>query len=226
MLSLSGSSGTRYYNTELQEKTVNWDGIIARKAAEGWTLCPGEPVLKYDAVLNQFVWVKYFKKDDIVCEYRVAVSKDSSYNIDEECYYQGMPTAESYSYDFYFKNDIPTVEWTVHDYYDNEVTLPMAYEQGKGYYLLDKKRKIVGIDYSDSLVPRYFQNQGELAKYYSSVCLTMKPQLPFCFDKMIGQIIRPRVDMTAVFSVWKYTVIIRWLRTIRLLTNLHTACWR
>lgn len=168
VLSLSSSSGTRYYNTELPEKTVNWDGITARKAAEGWTLCPGEPVLKYDAVLNQFVWVKYFKKDDIVCEYRVAVSKDSSYNIDEECYYQGMPTAGSYSYDFYFKNDIPTVEWTVRDYYDNEVKLPMAYDPEKGYYLLDKKRKIVGIDYSDSLVPCYFQNQEELAPYYIS----------------------------------------------------------
>ena len=168
VLSLSSSSGTRYYNTELQEKTVDWDGITARKAAEGWTLCPGEPVLKYDAVLNQFVRVKYYEKDGIVCEYRVAVSKDSSYNIDEECYYQGMPTAGSYSYDFYFKNDISTVEWNVHDYYGNEVTLTMAYEQGKGYYLLDKKRKIVGIDYSDSLLPRYFQNQEELAPYYIS----------------------------------------------------------
>lgn len=168
VLSLSSSSGTRYYNTELLEKTVDWDEITARKEADGWTLCSGEPVLKYDAVLNQFVRVKYYEKDGIVCEYRVAVSTDSSYNIDEECYYQGMPTAESYSYDFYFKNDISTVEWTVKDYYDNEVTLPMAYEQGKGYYLLDKKRKIVGIDYSDSLVPRYFQNQGELAKYYIS----------------------------------------------------------
>lgn len=168
VLCLSSSSGTRYYNTELLEKTVDWDEITARKEADGWTLCPGEPVLKYDAVLNQFVRVKYYEKDGIVCEYRVAVSTDSSYNIDEECYYQGMPTAESYSYDFYFKNDISTVEWTVHDYYDNEVTLPMAYEQGKGYYLLDKKRKIVGIDYSDSLVPHYFQNQGELATYYIS----------------------------------------------------------
>lgn len=168
VLSLSSSSGTRYYNTELLEKTVDWDEITARKAAEGWTLCPGEPVLKYDSVLNQFVWVKYYEKDDIVCEYRVAVSTDSSYDIDEECYYQGMPTAGSYSYDFYFKNDISTVEWTVYDYYGNEVKLPMAYEQGKGYYLLDKKRKIVGIDYSDSLVPRYFQNQGELATYYIS----------------------------------------------------------
>ena len=168
VLCLSSSSGTRYYNTELPEKMVNWDEITAQKAAKGWTRCPGEPVLKYDAVLNQFVWVKYYEKDGIVCEYRVAVSMDSSYDIDEECYYQGMPTAESYSYDFYFKNDISTVEWTVYDYYGNEVKLPMAYEQGKGYYLLDKKRKIVGIDYSDSLVPCYFQNQEELAKYYIS----------------------------------------------------------
>lgn len=168
VLCLSSSSGTRYYNTELSEKTVNWDGITARKAAAGWTLCPGESVLKYDAVLNQFVRVQYYEKDGIVCEYRVAVSTDSSYNMDEECYYQGMPTAGSYSYDFYFKNDISTVEWTVRDYYGNEVKLPMAYDQGKGYYLLDKKRKIVGIDCSDSLTPCYFQNQEELAKYYIS----------------------------------------------------------
>lgn len=168
VLSLSSSSGTRYYNTELSEKTVNWDGITAEKAAEGWTLCSGEPVLKYDAVLNQFVWVKYYEKDDIVCEYRVAVSTDSSYNTDEECYYQGMPTAGSYSYDFYFKNDISTVEWTVRDYYGNTVTLPMAYDPEKGYYLLDKKRKIVGVDYRDSLVPCYFQNQEDLKPYYIS----------------------------------------------------------
>lgn len=168
VLSLSSSSGTRYYNTELLEKTVDWNGITAEKEADGWTLRPGEPVLKYDAVLNQFVWVKYYEKGDIVCEYRVAVSTDSSYNTDEECYYQGMPTAGSYSYDFYFKNDIPTVEWTVRDYYGNEVKLPMAYEPGKGYYLLDKKRKIVGVNYSDTLVPCYFQNQEALKPYYIS----------------------------------------------------------
>ena len=45
VLSLSSSSGTRYYNTELTEKTVDWNEITARKEADGWTLCPGEPVL-------------------------------------------------------------------------------------------------------------------------------------------------------------------------------------
>lgn len=186
VLCMSSSSGTRYYHTDLSQRGIDWEKVHQDMAAKGFTLLSEGPVLKYDAETNQYAWVEYYSKNGLVAEYYLAASSELQYGYDPENirYYQGMPTDGSYSFDYFFENGIKTRNMEFTDQFGNTVTLPVAYEEGKGYYFLDKGRHIVGIWNSgwtqpqDAFMPYYFSDPSKVPSHYISALQTVRS----CYD--------------------------------------------
>ena len=185
VLCMSSSSGTRYY-TELSRNEINWEKVHGDMKAKGFTLLSAEPVLKYDAETNQYAWVEYYSKGSLVAEYYRAASGDLQYGYDTDNirYYGQMPEEGAYSFDYFFENNIQTLNMEFTDQFKNTVTLPVAYEEGKGYYFLDKGRHIVGIGtidwnrWEEAVMPYYFSDPSEVPSHYISALQTVRS----CYD--------------------------------------------
>lgn len=178
VLCLSSSSGTRYYDEEVYEREIDWEEVHEWLAGNGYTLMSEEPVLKYDSNMNQYAWTEYYERDGIILEYSepVASQQRAGYSEGNVHFYKEMPTEDSYSFDYFFENDIQTQDMTFTDYFGNQITLPVAKDEN-GYYILDKERKIIGVNAADSLFdnkPYYFSDPAQLESHFVSSIYTIQ----------------------------------------------------
>ena len=183
VLCLSSSSGTRFYDSNLEKsESDDWADAEKEMNGRGFYALSQEAILKYNEVMNQYAWVKYYKNQQtgIVAEYYIAAASPASrrpnYGV---CYYKDMPTSSSYSFDYFFENDIDTQKMTFTDYYENSVELSVAWDKKEQkYYILDKERHIVGIEhcndyYAKDVKPYYFEKPEDMPSHYVSSLYTV-----------------------------------------------------
>lgn len=179
VICLSSSSGTRYYHGELSGLENDWTETDEKYLDDGYHLLSEEPILKYNDNTNQYAWVKYYAKDGMTLEVYKPAAGDS--DEDEIRLYkgQGMPTEDSYSFDYFFKNDIEPEWMEFTNYFGETVSLPVAQSQN-GYYILDKERNIIGMQGLDgendpmNYQPYYFDDPAELPSHFVSALQTLQ----------------------------------------------------
>ena len=114
----------------------------------GYTKLFDEPKLIYDPETRNYFWAMYYEKNGIVNEYLIdtidgdTLLKTKFYDAET---FNSNPE-QSFNRDYEFKNLNSPKEMTFIDYFNNPVKLPVAYEEGKGWYIVDPERHMVCVE--------------------------------------------------------------------------------
>ena len=114
----------------------------------GYTKLFDEPKLIYDPETRNYFWAMYYEKNGIVNEYLIdtidgdTLLKTKFYDAET---FNSNPE-QSFNRDYEFKNLNSPREMTFIDYFNNPVKLPVAYEEGKGWYIVDPERHMVCVE--------------------------------------------------------------------------------
>lgn len=145
--------------TSLEKKSViknaraDWDDDVREYLEDpnnGFKKLNKEPQLMYDDESKKSYWAYYYEAGGRVLEVLIDAEKgnDVWYT---RCYdadtFHNNPS-ESFNGDYQFKNLTTLTKKSFIDFYGNEVELPVAYEKGKGWYIIDTDRKIICVQSS------------------------------------------------------------------------------
>lgn len=126
-----------------------------------------EPKLVYDPESKNYYWAMYYEKDGVVNEYLIDVDDGQFLNMvkyyDAETFNNNRE--QSFNRDYEFKNLNKATEKTFIDFFNNPVKLPVAYEEGKGWYIVDPERHIIGVE-SPGLKERSISKSQLYDKHY------------------------------------------------------------
>ena len=116
--------------------------------ANGYTKLYDQAKLVYDPESKNYYWAMYYEKNGIVNEYLVdAIDGDTismTKYYDAETFYNNPEQSFNRDYEFKYLNN--PKEMTFIDYFNNPVKIPVAYEEGRGWYIVDPERHIVGVE--------------------------------------------------------------------------------
>ena len=173
VLGASNSYASNMYSSgDFQELSAAWGKDLQSVLEDpqyGYTKLFDEPRVVYDPLTKNYYWAMYYEKNGIVNEYLVD-TVDGEYLYATRYYdaetFRSTPE-QSFNRDYEFKNLNSAQELTFIDYYNNPVTLPVAYEEGKGWYIVDPERHMIcvqsskddKVDNSKLYEKHYFSNE-------------------------------------------------------------------
>ena len=126
------------------------DGLqsVLEDPENGYTKLFEEPKLIYDPESMNYYWAMYYEKNGVVNEYLVETIEGKTLSMTR--YYDAETfnnnPEQSFNRDYEFKNLNSPKEMTFIDYFNNPVKLPVAYEEGKGWYIVDPERHMVCVE--------------------------------------------------------------------------------
>ena len=147
----SASLVVKTENTDAPETWGNGMDEYYDDPENGFTKLYGEAKLIYDDETKRNYWVYYYENAGLV--YEVLVDTLQKNSIAATRYYDAdtfkSDPASSFNGDYKFKNITTLTEKTFVDFYGNKVILPVAYEEGKGWYIVDTQRHILCVERSE-----------------------------------------------------------------------------
>lgn len=109
-----------------------------------------EPKLLYNDETKKYYWAYYYESAGLI--YEVLVDPEKTETVEFTRYYDADTyrnnPAQSFNGDYQFKNLFTLTEKSFVDFYGNEVKLPVAYEEGKGWYIVDTERNMICVESS------------------------------------------------------------------------------
>lgn len=130
-----------------------WDGKEDFENPEsGIKKLNSEAKLVYDDETKKYYWANYYEseQDGLVAEILIDAEGKNGYVArkiyDAKTFYNNP--SQSFTDDYRFMNLSNATEKTFIDYFGNAVKLPVAYEKGKGWYIVDTTRKMLCIQSS------------------------------------------------------------------------------
>lgn len=133
----------------------------------GYVKLYDEAQLIYDDETKRYYHAYYYEAAGMV--YEVLIDPEKGENVSFTRYYDSETfhnnPSESFNGDYQFKALNSLTEKTFIDFYGNEVKLPVAYIEGKGWYIVDSARKIICVESSKDEV---FGEITECSKHYFS----------------------------------------------------------
>ena len=166
-------SGELYGTGDFVDMLEDWgDNLqsVLEDPENGYKKLFEEPKLIYDPESKNYYWALYYEKNGVVNEYLVDPT-DGKYMYMTRYYdaetFNNNPE-QSFNRDYEFKNLNNYQEMTFIDYFNNPVKLPVAYEEGKGWYIVDADRHMICVE-NDSVEEQDSITRSQLfEKHYFS----------------------------------------------------------
>lgn len=168
----NANSSSQWDTTVFAAQDEQWGGSVQEyyeNAENGFRRLYDGPVKLYDDETKSYYWANYYEKAGIV--YEVLVSTIDGKEVVATKFYDAETfhndPSSSFNKDYEFKNLSNVTEKTFIDFFGNKVTLPVAYEEGKGWYIIDTNRKMICVESSkdvdantvDSFDKHYFNDE-------------------------------------------------------------------